>query len=267
MAVEFDIRYGQELCDQLAEQLGYICSFMGERGVILASSARERIGSIHDGAARIMRHEVDSIRVTAEQAAASAGMREGFNIGIDFDGRRVASFAVAGPLEVVEPLARTATLCVRPMLSLHQAEQERSRTVAEQVSKASAIAATAAEAAQRTDGAVGMLTEATAKIGEVAKLIKAIAGQTNLLALNATIEAARAGDAGKGFAVVAGEVKTLATQTGKATGDISGQIAQVQAATDEVTRSIAAITATIGEVNAVIAAIADAMRRDGAGVE
>jgi len=257
MAVEFDIRYGQELCDQLAEQLGYICSFMGERGVILASSARERIGSIHDGAARIMRHEVDSIRVTAEQAAASTGMREGFNIGIDFDGRRVASFAVA----------RTATLCVRPMLSLHQAEQERSRAVAEQVSKASAIAATAAEAAQRTDGAVGMLTEATAKIGEVAKLIKAIAGQTNLLALNATIEAARAGDAGKGFAVVAGEVKTLATQTGKATGDISGQIAQVQAATDEVTRSIAAITATIGEVNAVIAAIADAMRRDGAGVE
>ena len=68
-------------------------------------------------------------------------------------------------------------------------------------------------------------------IDEVVGFIRTIAGQTNLLALNATIEAARAGEAGRGFAVVASEVKALATQTAKATEEISSQIAEVQSAT------------------------------------
>ncbi len=59
------------------------------------------------------------------------------------------------------------------------------------------------------------------RVGGVAEQINAIARQTNLLALNATIEAARAGEAGRGFAVVASEVKTLATETSKATEEIA----------------------------------------------
>ena len=77
------------------------------------------------------------------------------------------------------------------------------------------------------------LSAASADIGKVVQLIQAIAEQTNLLALNATIEAARAGEAGKGFAVVASEVKQLATQTSKATEEISGRIHAVQGATDQ----------------------------------
>lgn len=101
--------------------------------------------------------------------------------------------------------------------------------------------------------------ETTGKINQIAKLIGDIAAQTNLLALNAAIEAARAGDAGKGFAVVANEVKSLANQPGKATGEISGQIARVQAVIREVARSIDAIAATIGDVTAIIAEIAAGM--------
>ena len=71
--------------------------------------------------------------------------------------------------------------------------------------------------AQGTNEQIAALAQAAQKIGDVIKLIHAIAGQTNLLALNATIEAARAGEAGKGFAVVASEVKSLAVQTAKAT--------------------------------------------------
>jgi methyl-accepting chemotaxis protein len=268
MAVEFDVSFAQELCDMVSRDLGYGCSFMGEGGVIVASSARQRIGVVHAAAARIMRGEIDDYKLTEEEAARSDGkFKEGVNIGIDFDGRRIASCGVAGPLDRVAPLAQVMSMFIRSMLRRDQLDKDRSAEVAAQkakaaeistlVGRATEIAAAAAEASQKTEGSVDMLSEATERIGQVAKLIKGIASQTNLLALNATIEAARAGDAGKGFAVVANEVKQLANQTAKATGDITGQIAQVQSATEDVRRSSLAIASTIAEVNKVIATVAE----------
>nr|WP_321985959.1 methyl-accepting chemotaxis protein [uncultured Lichenicoccus sp.] len=117
---------------------------------------------------------------------------------------------------------------------------------------------------QRTDVIVRALAEGAEKIGHVVGLIANIAGQTNLLALNATIEAARAGDAGKGFAVVASEVKSLATQTAKATDEIGQQIGQIQAATKEAVAAIHGITATIGELSTIATGIAAAVEEQGA---
>ena len=121
------------------------------------------------------------------------------------------------------------------------------------------IAGKAAEDARRTDATVRALAEAAQRIGDVVGLISSIAGQTNLLALNATIEAARAGDAGKGFAVVASEVKSLATQTSRATEEISGQIGRIQSATIEAVKAIEAIGATISEVSTIATTIAAAV--------
>src|SRR5215211_6779506 len=87
------------------------------------------------------------------------------------------------------------------------------------------------------------------RIDEVVGFIRSIAGQTNLLALNATIEAARAGEAGRGFAVVASEVKALATQTAKATEEISSQIAEIQAATRQAVDKVGAIAAVMGDID------------------
>jgi len=97
----------------------------------------------------------------------------------------------------------------------------------------------------------------------VVNLIQDIAEQTNLLALNATIEAARAGEAGKGFAVVASEVKNLATQTAKATGDIGQQIAGIQTATGDAVEAIKGIVKTISEMSQISTSIASAVEEQG----
>ena len=93
------------------------------------------------------------------------------------------------------------------------------------------------------------MRSAAQQIDEVVGFIRTIAGQTNLLALNATIEAARAGEAGRGFAVVASEVKALATQTAKATEEISAQIAEVQSATRQAVDNVGAIAAIMGDID------------------
>jgi methyl-accepting chemotaxis protein len=127
------------------------------------------------------------------------------------------------------------------------------------VSTASQIAGRAADDGDRTAVTVNSLAETAERIGDVLKLIGDIAAQTNLLALNATIEAARAGEAGKGFAVVAAEVKTLASQTAKATDQIREQINAIQGETKSAAGAIGGICKTIGEINSISAKVAGAV--------
>jgi methyl-accepting chemotaxis protein len=147
------------------------------------------------------------------------------------------------------------------------ATEELSSSVAEigrQVAQSTQIAKAAVDEAQQADAIMRSLAEAASRIGEIVSLINDIASQTNLLALNATIEAARAGEAGKGFAVVAGEVKHLATQTGKATEEISQQIGAVQAETERAAHAIRSIGETINRIDGISTAIASAVEEQGA---
>lgn len=142
------------------------------------------------------------------------------------------------------------------------AAEEMSASIKEisgQVARSNETAAEAVRKAEETNATVEDLHEASKQIGDVVSLINDIAEQTNLLALNATIEAARAGEAGKGFAVVASEVKSLASQTAKATEEIRTQIATMQTTTVEAVEAIASIRETIASISEASGAIAAAV--------
>jgi methyl-accepting chemotaxis protein len=150
------------------------------------------------------------------------------------------------------------------MQSVASATEELSTSVDEigkRVRESSRIAEAAVLQAQQTDGRIGKLSRAAQQIGDVVKLITAIAEQTNLLALNATIEAARAGEAGRGFAVVAAEVKSLASQTAKATDEISSHISGMQGATQESVAAIKEIGGTIAQISNIASSIAGAVEQ------
>ena len=139
--------------------------------------------------------------------------------------------------------------------------------ISRQVVQSTSVVKAAVERAVDTNAGMGRLSTAAQKVGDVVSLISRIAAQTNLLALNATIEAARAGEAGRGFAVVAQEVKTLATQTAKATQDITGQITEMQEATDLSVEAIDKIQKKISEVEHISTIIAAAVHEQGAATQ
>jgi methyl-accepting chemotaxis protein len=139
--------------------------------------------------------------------------------------------------------------------------------IGRQVHESQKVASAAVQQADQTNARIAELSQSAGRIGEVVKLISAVAAQTNLLALNATIEAARAGEAGRGFAVVASEVKALAGQTAKATEEISVQITQMQAATEHSVSAIQEIGGTIAKISEISSVIAASVEEQGAATQ
>lgn len=183
----------------------------------------------------------DELR-TAAETTADVSQRTGSNVAAVSAGTARTEENIAAIIGAAEDLSRLISEIARNVTDwTHQASQ----AVAE---------------AERTSATVAALSASVRDIGEVVKLINAIAGQTNLLALNATIEAARAGDAGKGFAVVASEVKNLANQTAKATEDIGRQIEAVQSATSSAVSAIGAISQTVAGVSIMAETVGQSVR-------
>ena len=170
-------------------------------------------------------------------------------------------------LEQVQKVAAAATEASANVSTVAAATEELSSSIMEisrQVSNQASIAEASTHAINDTTDRVVLLTEASTKIGDVVRLITEISNQTNLLALNATIEAARAGEAGKGFAVVANEVKSLATQTARATEDIAVQVSSIQNSTQSTADSIRTVGDQIRQMTEISSGVAAAVEEQNA---
>jgi len=183
------------------------------------------------------------------------------------DGLSTVSRQTNARVQVAEKASSEASMSVETVAAASEQLSASINDISQQAAHAAGIASRAVSQARETDGTVQGLASSAARIGEVVGLINSIAAQTNLLALNATIEAARAGEAGRGFAVVASEVKSLASQTAKATEEISEQISEIQKVANDAIDAIKGIGGIIGEVNEVATAIAAAVQEQGAATQ
>jgi methyl-accepting chemotaxis protein len=205
----------------MARSLSDVLAQLAERADVLAGASGE-LSSVSD-----------QMSATAEETSSQASM---VSAGAEQVSQNMQSVAVA-----VEEMGASV------------------QEIAKNTSEAARMATHAAGEAQSTSVTMGKLGTSSAEIGNVVKVINAIAQQTNLLALNATIEAARAGDAGKGFAVVANEVKELAKETAAATKDIGQKIDVIQFDADAAIQAIGQIRETIQQIKDVSANIAGAI--------
>ena len=101
------------------------------------------------------------------------------------------------------------------------------------------------------------LGEQTGQIGNIATLLKDLAGQINMLALNAAVEAARAGEHGKGFAVVASEIRKLADQSKKSAEQTAVLVTDIQKATNSSIMMTEEGTRTVTEVTQLVRKVAE----------
>jgi aerotaxis receptor len=205
-----------------------------------------------EGAAR---EAIDGIRGrTAAMAAEAEGMAAAVA-----QVRASADGASAGATEALSNVQAVAAATEQLAASV--------REITEQAARAGSATQRAVTESERTQQTIRDLAGALGKVEEVVTLIRSIANQTNLLALNATIEAARAGDAGKGFAVVAGEVKDLATQTARSTGEITRHLDAILGGSREAVEAVDVIGRSIAELSAVSASIAAAMEQQAAATQ
>lgn len=257
-----DASIANELVRLVHQRSGCHAILCDDGGTIIADSAGKRVGTTHAGAQRLLTTAIESIAVSAAEAQASGGaMKEGFNLAIVAGRQKIGTFGVAGPLAVVEPIARIAVGLVLARLRDRAIAEEIGRLVAAigaslqragqagdtLTSTAAKLAASSRDADSIAQRAVGEVRET----GSILDLIKGVAQQTRLLSFNAAIEAGRAGESGRGFAVVAGEIRQLSVRS-------SESVASIEAMLERFRGSVEAVQADVREASTIAQAQADA---------
>lgn len=234
-----DKEMAQQLVEFISRETGYAMIVCDHEGVIIGDSAGERVGIMHDGAARIMRDECDSIAISAEEAQASNGrMKEGYSIAILVEAEKIGTFGIGGPLDVVTPIAKVAAAVIsdrfqrqRRLKLIQNVVDDISRSIEQTalaIDKISTGSLELNEAHQAVTEAVSATREKFADTNQMLDFILDLADETGLLGLNAKIVAAQAGKYGRGFGVVAEEIRKLAKNSSSSVDRITETLEEIQ---------------------------------------
>lgn len=229
----------RDLTKFIYQNTGYHVIVCNREAIIVGDSdGGKRLNTIHHGSQKILNGHLNEYVVTMDDVAKNNSLKEGQNYPIEVDGDRVGTFAIAGKLDYVRPIAKIVVALLSTRLK--QAKQiEMVQVVAEAVShnvgQAAAavegISASSRELAANTENVVSVSHDSVRRVKDTGKILdmsRSIATQTKLLSLNASIEAARAGTYGRGFAVVAQEMQKLAQNSADATESINVILQEIQ---------------------------------------
>ncbi|PRR78304.1 Methyl-accepting chemotaxis protein McpA [Clostridium liquoris] len=240
--MEWKHKIPKDLAEKTVEMLNNITgknvNVMGEGGEIIATAQKERLGSIHEAAKKIINGEIKSASITVEEAKKLKGVLPGYNGPVVINGEIVGCIGLTGDPDMVKPLQQMAAMIIEEEINKRikeEAKHETISTVSAKIQEVTDLIKGISKSAEDISGTSENIRDTAKKledeivnINKVLDFIKNIARQTNLLGLNAAIEAARAGEYGRGFSVVATEIRKLSLNSADSLKDIEGILEEIK---------------------------------------
>lgn len=246
--MDFPIELAEKIVEMLHKVTKDNVNFMGENGKILASIQKHRIGTIHEGAKKIMLGEIDELAITVEDANKLNGVMPGYNGVVFFQNIRLGCIGLSGDPEKMRPLQQLAAIIVKEEYEKFMSNQNRKRVIEKVVGKIEQMSVSikeitvgSIESFDHTKTMEVMSNNAEKyleNINMVLESVKNTAHQTKLLGFNAAIEAARAGDVGRGFTVVSKEISKLSTNSTESLKDINKILTEVRSSITQIAQGI-----------------------------
>jgi len=250
--VNMELVFPAELAEKIVEMLHEVTednvNFMSSNGTIIASIQKNRVGTIHEGARRIMSGEIDELAITDEEAMKLSGVKPGYNGVVHYGEIRLGCIGITGDPEKMKPLQKLAAIIVKDEYEKYVFDINRKKVIEKVVNEIEEMSAAIQEI---TAGSIESLNHTQMieemanhsemyleNINSILQTIKYIVDMTNLLGLNAAIEAARAGETGRGFAVVASEINKLSSNSTEALKDINKILNDVRNSITKIAKGI-----------------------------
>lgn len=244
-------------------------NIMGNNGEIIATNQLERLGTIHEGAKKIMNGEAQSIAITSEQASRLQGVRPGFNGPIYHNNRVIGCIGITGEPKDVQPLQKLAAVIVKDEIEKQKNYERREQSIRQLATRVEESTQSIQKISQESQKIVKQNKELEKialdneshimNINKILTLIQNVVDQTNLLGLNAAIEAARAGAEGRGFSVVAQEIRKLSLHSGESLEGIYPLLETMKKSMVTITENVKNNAKTTQEQNELLQEIKDGM--------